>query len=276
MVRARLPLEKLASYGRAIPASTISVTFLGHASAVLEMGGARLVTDPLLRDRIGYLRRVGAQPRADLLAGVDAVLISHVHHDHLDGPSLRRLGTGTPVVAPAGALKLLRAKGMRQVIELLPGERTEIAGVPVEATHAEHRASRLPGTGPIPAVGYVVGDGPRIFFAGDTDLFLGMEAIGDLGLDVTLLPITGWGPRTPPGHLDPTRAAEALRLLRPRIVVPIHWGTLAPVWWRRPTAATLRAPADDFLERARTIAPDVEVRVLPPGESFVTRAVTHH
>jgi L-ascorbate metabolism protein UlaG (beta-lactamase superfamily) len=77
-----------------------SLTYLGHATVLLDLAGGRILTDPVLRARVGYLRRIPAVPRWD--APVSLVLISHVHHDHLDGPSLRRFPTSTPVVAPAG------------------------------------------------------------------------------------------------------------------------------------------------------------------------------
>jgi len=111
-----------------------------------------------------------------------------------------------------------------------------------------------------PSLGYLLGDRRRVYFAGDTDLFAGMPDLADR-LHVALLPIAGWGPRLPPGHLDPERAATALRMLRPRIAVPIHWGTYRPMYGRVPS----ESPEDEFARRAADVAPDVEVRVLPIG-----------
>ena len=84
------------------------------------------------------------------------------------------------------------------------------------------------------------------------------ELVADV--DLALLPVAGWGLRLPPGHLNPERAAEALQLLRPRIAVPIHWGTYS--------LTGMRAPADPpqaFRRLAAELAPDVDVRVLAPG-----------
>jgi len=87
----------------------------------------------------------------------------------------------------------------------------------------------------------------------------------DLGrIDVALLPIAGWGPRVPEGHLDPLRAAEALDLIRPRVAIPIHWGTYSP--WRPPTRSD--PAAMKFAEIAATMVPAVEVLVLSPGQSY--------
>jgi L-ascorbate metabolism protein UlaG (beta-lactamase superfamily) len=83
-------------------------------------------------------------------------------------------------------------------------------------------------------------------------------------LDVALLPVAGWGPRLPPGHLDPRRAAEALQLLQPRVAVPIHWGTYRRIGVRG-DAEALQAPADDFARFARELAPATDVRIVPVG-----------
>ncbi len=113
------------------------------------------------------------------------------------------------------------------------------------------------------ALGYVVSGSVSVYFAGDTDLFDAMTELGPL--DLALLPVWGWGARLPAGHLDPLRAAEALRLLRPRAAVPIHWGT-----FRAPFAPKSgSAPALEFERAAARVAPDVKVRTLEIGETFV-------
>ena len=92
-----------------------------------------------------------------------------------------------------------------------------------------------------------------------------MEQIGARGIDVALVPIWGWGPRLPAGHLDPDSAAEATRLLAPRVVIPIHWGTYLRVGMPR---GDLGAPAQAFSAAVARTAPGVEVAVLQPGEVF--------
>jgi L-ascorbate metabolism protein UlaG (beta-lactamase superfamily) len=113
----------------------------------------------------------------------------------------------------------------------------------------------------------VIGGSRRIYFAGDTDLFEGLAEIGR-DLDVALLPIWGWGPSAGPGHLDPRRAAEALRLLRPLLAVPIHWGSYAPLGLGRVQSILLPDPVKAFRREAVGIAPEVEVRVLDLGETL--------
>jgi L-ascorbate metabolism protein UlaG (beta-lactamase superfamily) len=241
------------------------LTWLGHSTVLVEVDGARLLTDPVLRPRIAHLRRMGtADWRA--VEGLDAVLISHVHYDHLDLPSLRRLGRSTLVVVPRGVGSLLRRRGFGNVVEVQPGDEEQIGGVKIRATHAEHESRRMPLGIKTPALGYLVDGSISTYFAGDTDLFAGMGAIAD-DLDVALLPVAGWGPRLPPGHLDPRSAAEALGLLRPRIAVPIHWGTYRRIGLSR-DPAELREPATSFARFAADLVPEVDVRVLPVGGCF--------
>ena len=133
----------------------------------------------------------------------------------------------------------------------------------MRATHAEHASGRGPFSPRSSALGYVVSGSVSVYFAGDTDLFDAMTELGPL--DLALLPVWGWGARLPAGHLDPLRAAEALRLLRPRAAVPIHWGT-----FRAPFAPKSgSAPALEFERAAARVAPDVKVRTLEIGETFV-------
>ena len=96
------------------------ITYVGHATVLIDMDGVRLLTDPVLRGRVAHLRRRGPVP-ADALRGVDTVLISHAHMDHLDPPSLAKLGEEMPMVVPRGAGPLLRRKRFRRVIEIDEG-----------------------------------------------------------------------------------------------------------------------------------------------------------
>ena len=237
-----------------------TVTWLGHSCAAIQIDDLLIVTDPVLRERIFHLRRKEPVDPARL-DGVDAILLSHIHHDHLDLPSLGRLDRGAQVLVPAGAGGLLRRRGFRSVREVVPGDEVDVGQVRVRVTHAEHAAGFRAGVGRTHPVGYVIAGTRTVYFAGDTDLFQGM---GELGrIDVALLPVAGWGPRLPAGHLDPAGAVEALELIDPHLAIPIHWGTYAP--WRPPRGDD--TPAKTFAELAATIVPAVDVRVLRPGQS---------
>ena len=243
------------------------LTYVGHATVLLELGGTRLLTDPVLRSRLAHIRRIGPVPDPDVTRHIDAVLISHLHLDHLDVPSLRRLGADVPLLAPRGAGGFLRRAGFSRVTELAAGETTGVADLEVTATQAEHQNRRRPVGGPVAdAIGFDIRGSRRIYFAGDTDLFPEMEKLRG-GLDLALLPVWGWGSRIGPGHLDPEAAARAVGLLRPRIAVPIHWGALAsPGLARRPEL--LREPPREFAGHVASLVPEVDVQVVEPGASL--------
>ncbi len=239
------------------------LVWVGHATALIEVGGARLLTDPLLRSRLAHLRRHGPPPAPEAMRDLDAVLISHLHHDHLDLPSLRLLPRGTPLVVPRGAAAMLHRRGFANVRELAAGESTDVAGVEVLAVDAVHDRHRL-GIGPqADTLGY--GAGGAVYFAGYTDLFDGMADLA--GIEVALIPVWGWGPSLGHGHLDPEAAARAAALLRPRIAVPIHWGTFFPHLMHLWKSDRLTDPPHEFAAAVARLAPEVDVRVLPPGGS---------
>jgi L-ascorbate metabolism protein UlaG (beta-lactamase superfamily) len=230
----------------------ISVSWLGHATVLLDVGGTRIITDPALTVRLAHLRR--RQPVV-LPGTADVVALSHLHMDHLHRPSLRHVtGEQTRILMPAGARPLLRSLRFGEADELRPGDSVEVDGevtagagrLRIEAVHAEHSPRRGPHSRRVaPALGYVVRTGGRtVYFAGDTGPF---DAMADLGpVDVALLPIWGWGPSLGERHLDPTSAADAARLLRAERVIPIHWGTYSPVRARPGAPPWLNDPLGAF------------------------------
>jgi L-ascorbate metabolism protein UlaG (beta-lactamase superfamily) len=236
--------------------------WIGHSTVLVELDGVRLLTDPLLRERVVMLRRTEPLD-LDSLEDIDAVLISHIHYDHLDLRSLGRLRGPKSVVVPRGAGGLLRRRVQAPIEELGVEDEARVGPVIVRAVRAEHDSTRLFGK-KTDALGYVVSGSRRIYFLGDTDLFPELEDAAP-GADVALIPIWGWGPSLGSGHLDPRRAAEAVALIKPRIAVPIHWGTYYPVTVRKSARGFLRAPVAEFAQAAAELAPEVEVRVLPVG-----------
>jgi L-ascorbate metabolism protein UlaG (beta-lactamase superfamily) len=230
---------------------------------LIELGPLRVLTDPLLRGRVAHLRR--RVPVAEPPGRLDAVLLSHLHHDHADAPSLRMLPPATPVLVPAGAGGVVRRMGVREVVELSAGDSIPVGDGTVTAVPAEHGGRRTPLHGHADALGFVVERRVRVYFAGDTDLF---DAMAELGpLDAALVPIWGWGGSLGPGHLDPEAAARAVALLRPRIVVPIHWATYLPYGYRA-DHPLLRDPGRDFAAHAAALAPSARVELLSPGDSL--------
>jgi len=239
----------------------VRLTWFGHSAVLVDLDGVRVLTDPVLRQRVLHLRRRGAvDPEA--LGRVDAIVVSHGHWDHFDVGSLAPLGRSTRVLLPRGLGGVLRRRGWSDVVEVDEGEPVAIGELSVRATPARHGDARRLFASRSKALGYLIAGSSRVYFAGDTDLFDGMAELAPV--DVALLPVWGWGPRLPAGHLDPRRAAEALKLLRPRVAVPIHWGTLTP--WR--ARESDRRPADAFARAAAELAPEVEVLVPRLGEAL--------
>jgi L-ascorbate metabolism protein UlaG (beta-lactamase superfamily) len=240
------------------------VTYLGHATVLIEIDGVRILTDPLLRRRTVLLRRPAINEHRTFIENIDAVVISHMHWDHLDIPSLRMLPPETPVLGPSGSRELLQRAGLFDVTELRPGDSRSIGNVKLTATPAEHDGFRPPFGPHGDCIGFLIDGTKSFYFAGDTDLFPEMDQVSP-DLDVALLPVWGWGPTLGSGHLDPKSAATALTRLRPRVAVPIHWGTLCPIGlkWTRPRFLT--HPPREFVRKAYDLAPDVHVQIVQPG-----------
>jgi L-ascorbate metabolism protein UlaG (beta-lactamase superfamily) len=243
--------------------SELAITWLGHATVLIEMDGVRILTDPVLRRWIGPLVRVVPPPEA--VGTVDCVLISHLHADHADVKSLRAVRCRGPFVAPHPGKAWLGGRGFPGAADLRAGEYLGVGSIRVTATPATHDRRRWwfgPAADP---VGYLISGSSSVYFAGDTDLFLAMAELRGQ-VDVALLPVWGWGSRLGAGHLNPESAAAATGLIAPAVTIPIHWGTYAmPHASRR--AEDLERPAREFAAYAKRYAPAVEVRTLAPGET---------
>jgi len=185
------------------------------------------------------------------LADVDAIFISHGHFDHLDLPSLRAIPGRPQVIVPAGLGHVLQRADLGPVHEVRVGDRLHVAGVELEIVPAAHGGRRSPWAA-ADAIGCLISAGSTVYFAGDTDLFPAMETMaGELTWPCCR---SGVGPRLGRGHLDPRRAAEAAALIEPTIAVPIHWGTLSPVWLHRLFGRQFDAPGPAFAQAAARYA----------------------
>ena len=239
------------------------ITWLGHATVLIELSGLRLLTDPVLVRRVAHLWRhapVPPDPRP-----LDAVLISHVHRDHLDRASLRRIaGEDTLAVVPHGAAAMLRGLPFGDVREVGAGDTVALATAAIRAVPAWHLARRNPGGRELESVGFQV-DG--VWFAGDTGLD---DRMADLrgSVEAALVPVWGWGPSLGPGHLDPEEAARAVALVQPDVAIPIHWGTYLPLGLRRRHGHLLTRPAAEFAAHVERLAPSTRVATLEVGGSL--------
>lgn len=252
-------------------AGTVGIRYVGHATVLIELPGIRILTDPFLRGRLGPLRRHGQPPDMAAIGPIDVVLVSHAHPDHFDRRSLEML-EGDPIVIVPRGLETLVGRAGRRAVGTAVGEPIAIgAGRTIWAVAARHW--RWPGAPRAATLGYLVESSPEadrhapgIYFAGDTAPYPAMRDFAER-VDLALLPVGSWGPHRSPGHLSPRTAARVAHELAARIAVPIHWGTLYPPALARVAGHRLTEPGRDFAAWAARLAPDVEVRVLRPGES---------
>jgi len=243
---------------------------------LIEVAGVRILTDPVLFSRVAFLGRVSAEIHATAYADVDVVLISHLHHDHCDIKSLKILDEAT-VVVPEGAGEYLFRKGVTNLVELPVGQSfranpTSDKPVIITATFADHDGARSPVGPNAVAIGFTIStEESTVYFAGDTDMFPEMAAlpgVGKSGVDIALLPVWGWGPNLGPGHMNPSRAADALELIKPTFAIPIHWGTLFPYGLRRvrpQLSELLVSPPREFAAIATERGIGEQVVVVEPG-----------
>ncbi|GAB2832145.1 MBL fold metallo-hydrolase [Streptomyces daliensis] len=222
-----------------VDASTVAVTWAGHASWVVRVGGLTVLTDPVWSRRI-----LGTPARVtpvgvpwEELPPVDAVVISHNHYDHLDAPTLRHLPRSTPLFVPAGLAKWCRRRGFTRVTELDWWEGAELparggGSVRFDFVPAHHWSKRtLTDTCRSLWGGWVLTDplGQRVYFAGDTGYGHWFAEIGGRypDIDLALLPIGAYDPRwmLRPVHTDPEEAVRACEDVGARAMAPMHWGT---------------------------------------------------
>lgn len=249
---------------------SLRITWLGHATTVIDLDGTRLVTDPLVHRHAGVLRRRGVRPSAAAWHGPDAVLLSHLHHDHAEPRSLRRMGPVPVLTAPANARwarkHALHGLGLGASQWFRVG-----GGVDVRLAPAVHGHRPMPHR-PNAATGHLVrGASGTVWFAGDTELFPGLAELPDLAegqIDVALVPVHGWGPRLSGGHLDPVAAARACAMVGARFAVPIHWGTLHAPAGRHLPRGWMDVAGPAFAAAVRREAPGCEPVVLDPGDSW--------
>ena len=186
------------------------LTFLGHSTVLIEVDDLRILMDPVLRDGLGPVRRQVRSILPELFADLDAVFISHGHHDHLD------LAVPAPDPGPAHGHRARAGSGaspgeadLGPVEEVEPGDRLTIDRVHFSVVHALHSGKREPFGPTGPAIGCVVEGSRTVYFPGDTDLFPGMSDLAGR-LDLALLPVWGWGPDDRQGAHEP-RAGRAGR-----------------------------------------------------------------
>jgi L-ascorbate metabolism protein UlaG (beta-lactamase superfamily) len=241
-------------------ANGVRFTWVGHASVLVELDGARVLTDPIWSERCSPVSFAGPQrfhaPGIpwDKLPEIDAVIISHDHYDHLDMETVKELDKrGVPFFVPLGVGTHLRRWGVKQVTELDWWEHADItsptgATLQLGPTPARHFSGRslTDRNSTLWASWAIIGPTRRVWFGGDTGIHeTGFKEIGDkLGpFDLTIIPIGAYDPQWHDVHMNPEEAITAHTLVRGGVMFPIHWGTfdLALHTWRDPIDRLLAA-----------------------------------
>ncbi len=261
------------------PAMQARVTWLGHASFLLQLGGVNLLLDPIFSQRASPFRRLGparlvpAPLSIGELPPIDAVLISHDHYDHLDEPSVRalheRFGSELQWIAPLGYHEWFRNRGVQAVAELDWWQNAQLGELTITATPAQHWTRRGPRALQRLWCSFMI-EAPMFsaFFGADSGYCPAFRDIGEHfgGCDVAMLPIGAYEPRwfMRTAHMNPEEAVQTFIDLRARTMVPMHWGTF-------------RLTDEDMLEPPQRVRaawqaaalPADALRVLKHGETLI-------
>lgn len=255
----------------------LRVTYIGHATLLIEIDGRRILTDPNFDSALGgFLPRVSAPGIAlEALPELDAILLTHAHADHLSFDSLNALPEDIPLFAPPVIAKWLGKQGYSHAVAIAPGEGLELSGVRIRAASATHRGSRYGVDRWRSAANMYLIDTNKVscFFAGDTALSSDTTHLVEnhltangRDLDLALLPIghaPWWKPGFRKGHLTSNDALTLFERLHARYLIPYHWGTFNHV----------SSTAFDAIDRLRAALEDHPlssvVKILEPGTTFV-------
>jgi L-ascorbate metabolism protein UlaG (beta-lactamase superfamily) len=209
------------------------LTWIGHASFLLQLEGRNALIDPVLSPTLGGFVRRNVAPGLDwaVLPPIDIVMVTHNHRDHMDVPTLKRLGPAPVYVVPAGLGKWFRKSGFPRVVEMQWWQRQHVEGFDITFVPAEHWSRRgVTDTNKSWWGGYVVErGGVRAYHSGDTAWFDGFAEIGERCgvIDAAMLPIGAYAPRwfMRHQHMDPADAVRAYSALGARRFIAMHWGT---------------------------------------------------
>ena len=249
----------------------MKITFIGHATCLIEIAGKRILTDPIWAKRVWFFKRL-QKPGLTInqVLPIDLVLLSHAHFDHFDSGTLKKINKDTPVVCAKHLARLLKRRGFKHIYELDWLEQIELLGLKITALPAKHFGGRWQFWDRwLGFCGYMIASAKEtVYFAGDTAYFGVFKILAEhFNIDAAILPI---GAYQGPGkadfrkvHMDPAQAMNAFLDLKAKFFVPMHYCTyklsVEPVG--EPEAWLRKLSQDRGLSD--------RVKILRPGEKFM-------
>ena len=219
----------------------MKVTWFGHSAFKIEVANKIVFVDPWLGNPMSPIK-------ADSVKDADIVFVTHDHHDHLGEAIDICERTKANFVATAELAQFARENGVSNIDGLNIGGSIDLKGVKLTVVQATHTSSRGAPTGVV-----IQGEDKTLYHAGDTGLFGDMKIIGEMYMpDLAMIPIGGYY------TMDAKEAAEAVKLIRPKIVIPMHYKTM-PV---------LAQSADEFVNLVKQKMREVKTVVMKPGETY--------
>lgn len=211
---------------------SMSVTWIGHSTFLVQMGGLNMITDPVWALRMGVQRRL-TEPGLPItsLPPIDVVLISHGHYDHLDFPTIKKLPGNPAFYVPAGLKGAFTKRGYKNIQEANWWDSFEAGTLKLTFVPAQHWTRRgLNDTNTSHWGGWIIEnpeDEQSVYFAGDTGYFRGFKDIAEKHkLDIVLMPIGAYEPEwfMSVSHINPEDAVKAFLELKGERFIPMHYG----------------------------------------------------
>lgn len=216
---------KLIQKNQIEPLTTNSLTFVGHSTIILNVNGKNIITDPILYNHIGHIRKTSPITKSSIPRKFDYILLSHLHMDHLHFPSLKLLDKEATVLVPHGVSKKLQKIGFKKIIEIGPDQEFDDGTIKIKTWACVHDGRRYY-RGPMrDTLSFLISStSSKIFVCGDTAFTHNFD---NVEADIAFLPIGCYTPETMEAmHCNPYQSYQMFANMNAKFFIPIHFGTL--------------------------------------------------